>query len=619
MINRVKVIWFGLLMMVISVAFPTTAQQASITGVSQSDNDQFLYQGVLNDPVVDEDPKFGYATAVSGDWLFVGDYNDDSVGTNNGVVYVYYRANHEQTWALQQSLTPTVIGNEIELFFGWDIAVDGNIAVIAAPAENINGVDDSGAAYIFRLVNDAWVFQARLTAPDGADNDWFGRSVTIDQQTVAIAAHFADNALGEETGAIYLFYDDGTSWVQEAKLFPDNDAEIEYFGYKMALDGDTLTIGEFICAFERQLNVYIFTRSGTVWSKQPMITSPENYPYFNFGRLGTAIDADTLAVSISNNADGNLSVGADIFARNGNGWAFIQRVLITYPVAAGTPYVGTRIALKSGTLLIGMYGTTNSGIYSFEQQGNLWVQRQWLAVPEDATTFIGRAMAFDGITVIGGDPGYMTGYSTAHIFSRNDHINLLTNAGFEQDSNTDALPDNWTVKNPLQDTVICNKPNKNPVAHSGSCAWRFEGAPGKTTELSQITKHYLFNQGGTLHWQAYIQTKNASHETRLQLNVRYTFNTAFIKDKLVILIPTGSTDGYQVFSNMLMLNGTVDSIKARITYNGDAGRVLIDSLKLEYYAPGTPLPRTSTRDSNALIPLPAPLEGLQPGLTTQQQ
>jgi hypothetical protein len=60
--------------------------------------------------------------------------------------------------------------------FGWSVAIEGDWAVAGAPFRDmVDGVPpdflDVGAAYVFRREGEAWVFDTKLTAPDGACAD----------------------------------------------------------------------------------------------------------------------------------------------------------------------------------------------------------------------------------------------------------------------------------------------------------------------------------------------------------------------------------------------------------------------------------------------------------------
>lgn len=60
--------------------------------------------------------------------------------------------------------------------------------------------------------------EQKLLPSDGAAGDQFGFSVAISGETIVVGAPFADVLGIADSGAIYVFVHDGTSFVEEAKL-----------------------------------------------------------------------------------------------------------------------------------------------------------------------------------------------------------------------------------------------------------------------------------------------------------------------------------------------------------------------------------------------------------------
>ena len=81
--------------------------------------------------------------------------------------------------------------------------------------------------------------QAKLLASDGAAGDIFGRSVSVDGDTVVVGA---DNDDG--IGSAYVFTRSGTTWTEQQKLTPGADGGAgDQFGKSVSVDGDTVVVG----------------------------------------------------------------------------------------------------------------------------------------------------------------------------------------------------------------------------------------------------------------------------------------------------------------------------------------------------------------------------------------
>jgi len=84
--------------------------------------------------------------------------------------------------------------------FGYSVSLFGDTVLIGAHHASA----DSGSAYVFKRVDGVWSEEAKLTASDGAANDHFGHSVSLDGDTALIGA-YRDDAGGVNEGAAYVF------------------------------------------------------------------------------------------------------------------------------------------------------------------------------------------------------------------------------------------------------------------------------------------------------------------------------------------------------------------------------------------------------------------------------
>lgn len=80
----------------------------------------------------------------------------------------------------------------------------------------------------------------KLLSNDGAENDYFGSSIAIDNGIVAVGAYY-DEDNGSTSGSAYLF--DTTTGLQIAKLLPKDGEEDDDFGWAVAISGTTVIVG----------------------------------------------------------------------------------------------------------------------------------------------------------------------------------------------------------------------------------------------------------------------------------------------------------------------------------------------------------------------------------------
>jgi hypothetical protein len=226
----------------------------------------------------DPDPydDFGHAVSVDGDTVVVGADLDYNTGIRTGSAYVFVR--NERSWTEQAVLTNHGDGQD---FFGGAVALDADTLIVGAEAAGSqNGLPGTGAAYVFVRSGNSWTQQAKISAPDGAFQDAFGRSVDIDGDTGIVGAWRADSPLGAGTGAAYVFVRSGVRWTLQQKLTAPNGASADYFGI-VSLDSATAVVG----AREHTTSVaqsagaaYVFVRSGSTWIWQAELIASDGAP-----------------------------------------------------------------------------------------------------------------------------------------------------------------------------------------------------------------------------------------------------------------------------------------------------------------------------------------------------
>jgi hypothetical protein len=222
---------------------------------------------------------FGHAVAISGDAAIISAYGADAAGPDSGAAYIFARAG--DSWLQQAKL----VGDDIGMFdrFGASVAIDGNIAVVGAHGKDDAG-PDSGAAYVFVNNGGVWTQQTKLSPIDTVAGDLFGFSVSVSGDYIIVGAHQA-SAAGPDSGTAYIFTRDGVRWRQSAKLSPKDAAVGDAFGYAVSISGDSLIVG---APRDDHLgadagSAYIFVRSGTQWLEQSKLTAEDAESEDEFG------------------------------------------------------------------------------------------------------------------------------------------------------------------------------------------------------------------------------------------------------------------------------------------------------------------------------------------------
>ncbi len=227
--------------------------------------------------------QFGAAVAIDGNTVLVGAPYDDDFGPGSGSVYVFDALTGQQL----AKLVPT--DGHFKDHFGSAIALVGTTAVIGSPDDNDNG-KNSGSVYVFDTTTGKQ--RAKLVASDGRPQDTFGSSLAIDGGSVLVGARYHDD-LGALSGAAYLY--DLTTGLEVAKLLAPDGSSFDLFGWSVALDGPVAAIGAPADddSGPGEGSVYLFeTSTGKYTGK---VLAPTSQIPTDFGAV-IALDGDTLLV-----------------------------------------------------------------------------------------------------------------------------------------------------------------------------------------------------------------------------------------------------------------------------------------------------------------------------------
>lgn len=152
---------------------------------------------------------FGHSLSLAGGFLLVGAPQDDDAcpadpACDSGSAYLFWR-NPAGAGAWQQ-VTKLTAGDAAQGdLFGFGVALDGDLAAVGAVQED-DAAADAGAAYTFHRYRGGanhWGQVAKMTAADGAAQDYFGYSVGLSGGTLLAGAPYDDNR-GSNSGSAYV-------------------------------------------------------------------------------------------------------------------------------------------------------------------------------------------------------------------------------------------------------------------------------------------------------------------------------------------------------------------------------------------------------------------------------
>lgn len=229
-------------------------------------------------------------------------------------------------------------------FFGGSVALDGNSALIGSHEDDDNGIG-SGSAYLFDVTSGDLL--QKLTAPDGASYDWFGLSVALDGNSALIGSH-GDDENGDSSGSAYLF--DTTTGDFLQKFIAPDAASADFFGRKVAIDGDHALIGSYgdDDNGSESGSVYLFdTTNGDLLQK---FNAPDAASGDRFGSQ-LALDGNYALIGSPWDDNNNGIKGGSVYLFDISSGDLLQK--FTAPDGASGHWFGISMAIDGDSALIG--------------------------------------------------------------------------------------------------------------------------------------------------------------------------------------------------------------------------------------------------------------------------
>jgi len=335
-----------------------------------------------------------------------------------------------------QKITP--VDTAYNSYFGWSTALsaDGKTVAIGAYLDNSPKVD-AGAAYIFVKSGLSWVQQAKLVASDAYANDALGRSVDIsDDGNTIVVGSYQDDDMGSNSGAVYIFVRNGTTWSQQVKLDAIDGAKDDFFGYAVCISGDGKTI--FVGSPQDDDNAnacgsgYIYNRNGTSWILQSKFVPSELKAADMFGiAADLSQNGNVLLVGAYRGSYIYLNQGAAyIFTRTNGVWKKTAVIIAPDPTYGANFGQAVNMASDGLTAFIGAYHDASSkgAVYVYTYSGSAWIMKQKLVGSDTVTgDNFGVSIASTALgesVIIGSmlDASPLVGAGAAYIFVKTNGV-----------------------------------------------------------------------------------------------------------------------------------------------------------------------------------------------------
>jgi hypothetical protein len=264
--------------------------------------------------------------------------------------------------------------------FGTSVSISGDYAVVGSPQDDVGANVNQGSAYVFFRNGSTWIQQAKLVASDGDVSDFFGSSVAISGDYIIVGAPRDNNLLVVDQGSAYIFVRNGASWSQQDHVFASGGAASDLFGSSVAISGNYAIVGapaDDVNGNAAQGSAYLFLRSGNSWSQQDQVIHPTGAITDRFGQC-VSIDGDYAVVGApDDDISGNSDCGSvHVFLRDGTNWS--HQITLTPFIGNALERFGASVSIYGEWVAVGVpdYGSGATeevgAAYYFRRTGTTW-------------------------------------------------------------------------------------------------------------------------------------------------------------------------------------------------------------------------------------------------------
>gem|GEM_PF-5241852 len=169
------------------------------------------------------------AISIEGDLIVIGDPFNSTMGSLNGALYTFEYESTSDDW--QES---DILYEERGVRFG---------SYLDLNADQLMSSDLSGNIFYYSRVNGKWVFNQIINPPDHNDIDIGGRFgspvVFNDNRLIATLRNINDSG----KGAVYVFDKIGGDWTYIKKLESGNGNPDDWFGFSISMQNQDVLVG----------------------------------------------------------------------------------------------------------------------------------------------------------------------------------------------------------------------------------------------------------------------------------------------------------------------------------------------------------------------------------------
>lgn len=354
----------------------------------------------------------GISLSAYGDRVVAGAHTYRSGGIATGAAFVFDPAAGGNA-PDETLLVPAGAANDEH---GFAVAGAGGYVLVGAPRRDLGGRADQGAVYLTHVTGSSWADGAPIQQPT---HEWalFGDSIAISGDHAVVGARLR-LVNGLYAGALYPYERVSGTWLPKAMIpspFPKN---IGNFGGALAMSGDTLVVADPYSDVNGRVNAgraHIYEHDGTGWQSVAVLTAATPVAEDRFG-IGVAIEGDTIVIGDTRCDVGVLNGGcAHVYTRTAGAWTRTASLSPTLPrsdsmCGLSVGISGARIVLGCPTRNIDADPAIEGAVYTFTRDAaGAWTEESIFTPHEQSTIEYGWVTSLRGSVLVIAAPGAPVG------------------------------------------------------------------------------------------------------------------------------------------------------------------------------------------------------------------
>ena len=340
--------------------------------------------------------------------------------------------------------------------FGWSVSISGNQMAVGARSWN-NSTSDYGRVFIYALdAQGQWSLYATLNNPQPTNYDYFGHSVSLSGDWLAVGAPYADINGNVYVGKTHIYTRNaGGQWNLATTLSEDLGGSGTYFGAAVSMSGDRLAVlswsGQIASCpgcIEGTIHIYQRDSQGT-WILSESFPNPSSTS--GLGTAALTLSGDTLVVGHRYEYVGGLpdTGAAFIYECDPSGQWSHTATKYRPGILQGSDYFGWSVSVSGDLLAVS--SIDNSLNPSWSGTAHLYQRSatgQWNHLtsipnpdPQDNDQF-GSSLALSGHRLAVGAENDNSGSGGAYIYAQDSQgnwslVSSLVNPGPQPTSGSD--------------------------------------------------------------------------------------------------------------------------------------------------------------------------------------